>query len=66
KRNGLHSGVCGQAPSDYPEMAQFFVELGVDSLSLTPDSLLKTSQLVLEVENRMTSKNAKKSLTEPR
>jgi len=50
KRNGLHSGVCGQAPSDYPEMAQFFVELGVDSLSLTPDSLLKTSQLVLKVE----------------
>lgn len=50
KRNNLHSGVCGQAPSDYPEMAQFFVELGVDSLSLTPDSLLKTSQLVLDVE----------------
>ncbi len=50
KRNGLHSGVCGQAPSDYPEMAQFFVELGIDSLSLTPDSLLKTSQWVLKVE----------------
>ncbi|VAW46404.1 Phosphoenolpyruvate synthase [hydrothermal vent metagenome] len=53
KDNGLHSGVCGQAPSDYPEMAQFFVELGVDSLSLTPDSLLKTSQLVLEVEEAL-------------
>ncbi len=53
KRNGLHSGVCGQAPSDYPEMAQFFVELGVDSLSLTPDSLLKTCQLVRKVENSL-------------
>ncbi len=66
KRNKLHSGVCGQAPSDYPEMAQFFVELGVDSLSLTPDSLLKTSQLVLEVETRMAAlKNTKESVTEP-
>jgi pyruvate,water dikinase len=61
KRNGLHCGVCGQAPSDYPEMAQFFVELGVDSLSLTPDSLLKTSQLVLEVEHHI----LKESSTEP-
>ncbi|GKT12286.1 MAG: pyruvate, water dikinase [Thiomicrorhabdus sp.] len=54
KRNGLHTGVCGQAPSDYPEMAKFFVELGVDSLSINPDSLLKTSQLVLEFEESLT------------
>ena len=58
KRNGLHSGVCGQAPSDYPEMAQFFVELGIDSLSLTPDSLLKTSQLILEVEQHLIKKSS--------
>lgn len=51
KRNGLHSGVCGQAPSDYPDMAQLFVQLGVDSLSLNPDSLLKTSQIILDFEN---------------
>ena len=56
KRNGLHTGVCGQAPSDYPEMAQFFVELGVDSLSINPDSLLKTNQLVLEVESNIQNK----------
>lgn len=55
KRNGLHSGVCGQAPSDYPEMAQFFVALGVDSLSLNPDSLLKTSQLILDYEKKQIS-----------
>lgn len=56
KRNGLHSGVCGQAPSDYPEMAQFFVELGVDSLSLNPDSLLATSRIVWKYENRLEQK----------
>lgn len=50
KRNGLHSSVCGQAPSDYPDMAQFLIKLGVDSLSLNPDSLLKTSQIVLDFE----------------
>ena len=32
----------GQAPSDYPEFARFLVELGIDSLSLNPDSVLKT------------------------
>lgn len=57
KRNGLHSGVCGQAPSDYPEMAKFFVQLGVDSLSLNTDSLLKTSQIVLDFENSMSTAN---------
>ena len=55
KRNGLHSGVCGQAPSDYPEMAQFLVQLGVDSLSINPDSLLKTTQIVLDVENTLSN-----------
>jgi len=54
KRNGLHSSVCGQAPSDYPDMAKFLVELGVDSLSINPDSLLKTNQIVLEAEKKLT------------
>ncbi len=35
-------GICGQAPSDYPEFAQFLVEQGIDSISLNPDSVLKT------------------------
>lgn len=53
RRNGRHSGICGQAPSDYPEMAEYLVELGVDSMSLNPDTLLKTMLHVLEVEKRL-------------
>jgi pyruvate, water dikinase len=52
-RNGMHSGLCGQAPSDYPDMAEFLVELGIDSISLTPDTVIKTTRLVLELERRL-------------
>jgi pyruvate,water dikinase len=50
KANGRKIGICGQAPSDYPEFAQFLVELGIDSLSLNPDSLIKTKLMLAEVE----------------
>lgn len=50
RRNGIHSGLCGQAPSDYPEMAEFLVEIGIDSMSLNPDSVLATTRRILEVE----------------
>ena len=53
RRNGRHSGICGQAPSDYPEMAKYLVEIGIDSMSLNPDALLKTTRHVLEVEKRL-------------
>ena len=53
KRIGKHCGLCGQAPSDYPEMAEFFVEIGIDSMSLNPDTVLKTTQLVLDTEKRL-------------
>jgi len=53
KRNNRHSGICGQAPSDYPEIAEYLVELGIDSMSLNPDSVLKTTQRILEVEKRL-------------
>jgi pyruvate, water dikinase len=43
-------GICGQAPSDYPEFAQFLVEEGIDSISLNPDTVLKTSMAILEKE----------------
>jgi pyruvate,water dikinase len=43
-------GICGQAPSDYPEFARFLVELGIDSISLNPDSVLKTLLEVAKVE----------------
>jgi pyruvate,water dikinase len=42
KRNSKKIGICGQAPSDYPEFARFLVEQGIDSISLNPDSVLKT------------------------
>ncbi|NNM81862.1 MAG: phosphoenolpyruvate synthase, partial [Burkholderiales bacterium] len=53
RRNGRHSGICGQAPSDYPEMAEFLVEIGIDSISLNPDTVLATTRHVLEVEGRL-------------
>ncbi len=53
RRNGRHCGICGQAPSDFPEMREFLVELGIDSMSLTPDTLLDTLKNVLAVERRL-------------
>jgi len=53
RRNGIHSGICGQAPSDYAEIAEFLVECGIDSMSLNPDSVLKTLRLVVAVEKRL-------------
>ena len=53
KRNNCHSGLCGQAPSDYPEMAEFLVETGIDSMSLNPDVVLKTTRRILEVEQKL-------------
>ncbi len=50
RRNGIHSGLCGQAPSDYPDMAEFLVRLGIDSMSLNPDTVVKTTRQVLELE----------------
>ncbi len=50
KRNGRHSGICGQGPSDYPEMAEFLVRLGIDSMSLNPDSVLKTIENIAKLE----------------
>jgi pyruvate,water dikinase len=46
-------GICGQAPSDYPEFAEFLVESGINSIGLNPDSVLKTLLMVAEVEKRI-------------
>ncbi len=56
KQNGRHSGICGQAPSDYPEIAEFLVKQGIDSISLNPDSVMKVTLKVLETEKEMESK----------
>ena len=53
RRNGRHSGICGQAPSDYPEVTEFLVEQGIDSISLNPDSVLTATRRILEIEARL-------------
>lgn len=50
KAAGRKIGICGQAPSDYPEFAAFLVECGIDSISLNPDAVLRTTLSVLEME----------------
>ncbi len=52
-RNDIHSGLCGQAPSDYPDMAEYLVELGIESISLNPDTVIKTTERILELEARL-------------
>jgi pyruvate,water dikinase len=53
RRNHRHSGLCGQAPSDFPEFAEFLVRLGIDSISLNPDVVVKTTRHVLEIERQI-------------
>ena len=55
RRNQRHSGLCGQAPSDFPEFAEFLVRLGIDSISLNPDAVVKTTRHVLQVEAEMSA-----------
>jgi pyruvate,water dikinase len=59
KRTGTKVGICGQGPSDFPDFAQFLVELGIDSISVTPDSLLKTKRAIAEVEKTIAEKKGK-------
>jgi len=49
-RAGKKIGICGQAPSDYPEFARFLVEKGITSISLNPDTVIQTSHFILKVE----------------
>jgi pyruvate,water dikinase len=53
KAKGRKIGICGQAPSDYPDFAKFLVEEGIDSISLNPDTVLKTTLAILEQEKAM-------------
>lgn len=53
KRRGKKIGICGQGPSDFPEFATFLVELGIDSMSLIPDTAIKTRLAVHEKEKEM-------------
>lgn len=53
KAKGKKVGICGQGPSDFPDFAQFLVQEGIDSISVTPDSFLRTSQAISEIEKML-------------
>ena len=52
-KKGKYIGICGQAPSDYPEFAEFVVECGIESMSLNPDTVIKTTLIVAELEKKL-------------
>ena len=58
KRNRRHVGICGEAPANYPEIAQFLAGLGIDSISVNPSSLLRTIAAVREAEAKVADRVA--------
>ena len=52
KKTNTKVGICGQGPSDYPDFAQFLVEEGINTISVTPDSVLKTIKAIHKIENK--------------
>jgi pyruvate, water dikinase len=57
-RAGKKIGICGQAPSDYPEFAEFLVQRGINSISLNPDTVIQTTHHILETEKSLKQKAA--------
>ena len=53
KKKGIKVGICGQGPSDFPDFAQFLVQHGIDSISVTPDSIIKTVKAIYEIEENI-------------
>jgi pyruvate,water dikinase len=51
KRNHRHIGICGEAPANYPEIARFLTELGIDSISVNPESVMRTTAIVRDAES---------------
>lgn len=58
KRNRRHVGICGEAPANYPEIARFLTELGIDSISVNPSSVLRTMAIVHEAERSIAKSKA--------
>jgi len=52
KKNNVKVGICGQGPSDFPEFAEFLVQEGIDTISVTPDSVLKTLTAIHNIESK--------------
>ena len=53
KKHGKYCGICGQAPSDYPEIAEFLVKEGINSISLNPDSVVATWTRIADLEKTL-------------
>jgi len=53
KKNGVKVGICGQGPSDFPDFAQFLIDEGIDTISLTPDSVIKTIKAIASFDNEL-------------
>ncbi|MDB5013892.1 MAG: phosphoenolpyruvate synthase, partial [Daejeonella sp.] len=53
KEMKVKEGICGQGPSDFPDFAQFLVEEGIDTISVTPDSFMKTVKAISQIENKL-------------
>ncbi|WP_291846112.1 phosphoenolpyruvate synthase [Bradyrhizobium sp.] len=58
KRNGRHVGICGEAPANYPEIARYLTQLGIDSISVNPSSVFRTMAAVVEAEASSTKTRA--------
>jgi pyruvate,water dikinase len=57
---GSKVSICGEAPSDYPEFAEFLVRAGIDSISLNPDSVMQVTRRVARVESQRQDANGRK------
>jgi len=64
KRNGRHIGICGEAPANYPEIARYLAQLGIDSISVNPSSILRTMQVVSDAESGVKLRNASSKAAE--
>jgi pyruvate,water dikinase len=56
-RNGRHVGICGEAPANYPAVASFLTQLGIDSISVNPESVARTREVVYAAERNVESRN---------
>ncbi len=57
KKRRLYSGICGQAPSVYPELTEKLVEWGISSISVSPDAIETTREIVYEAESKLLAKS---------
>jgi pyruvate,water dikinase len=64
KKKGIKIGLCGQAPSDFPAFSQFLVEQGIDSISFTPDALIRGIENIVQAENGIETSKQDNSLNE--